>query len=40
MGGVCDTHGKQEMCIQGFGWETEGKGQLEDVGVDGRIIFK
>jgi hypothetical protein len=41
MGGACSTHGEEERCIQGFGGETWGeRDHLEDVGVDGRIIFK
>ena len=28
MGAACGTYGGQERCIQGFGWRSEGKGQL------------
>jgi hypothetical protein len=40
MGGACGTYGEGEKFIQGFGAETRRKAHLEDVGVDGRIIFK
>jgi hypothetical protein len=40
MGGPCGTYGWQR-CIQGFGGETWlWGGHLEDIGIDGRIIFK
>ena len=41
MGRKCDTDGRKEMCMQGFGWETlEERDQLEDQGVGGRVILK
>jgi hypothetical protein len=28
MGGACGTYGKEERCVQDFGWEPEGKRPL------------
>jgi hypothetical protein len=28
VGGTCGTHGGRERCLQGFGWEVEGKRPL------------
>jgi len=38
--GACGTYGRQDRCIQGFGGETRERNQLEDLGIDGRIILK
>jgi hypothetical protein len=40
MGGECDTYGRQERCVQGFGGEPDGKRPLADLVVEGRIILK
>jgi hypothetical protein len=32
--------GKQQVCIDGLVRKAEGKNQVEDLGVDGRIILK
>jgi hypothetical protein len=32
-------HGRDAKCIQNLGWKPEGKGHLEDLGVDGRLIL-
>jgi hypothetical protein len=38
---ACDTYGGEERCLQGFGGENPtGRGHLEDLGVDGRLILK
>jgi len=35
------THGRDEKCLQYFGWETwKEKDHLEDAGVDGRMILE
>jgi hypothetical protein len=39
MGEACSTHEKEQKCIRRSG-KPEGKGDLEDIGVDGRIILK
>jgi hypothetical protein len=38
MGGACGTYGEEERSIQGFGGET--RDNLEELGLDGRIIVK
>jgi hypothetical protein len=38
--GACGMYGRQDRCIQGFGGETRERNQLEDLGIDGRIILK
>jgi hypothetical protein len=39
MGGACSAYGGGERRVQGFGGET-GKNQLEELGVNGRIILR
>ena len=39
MGGACGTYGEQMKCIKGFGGgDLRERGQLQDLGVDGRIL--
>ena len=38
--GACSTNGGNRNEIQGFGGEPEGKGHLEDLGLDERIILR
>jgi len=40
MDGACDMYGRQERCVRGFGWETQGTRPLRRFGVDGRTIGK
>jgi hypothetical protein len=40
MDGACRKYGGEYRCIQGFSGQNEGRGPLEDLGVDGRIILK
>jgi len=41
MGEACSTCGGEERCIMCFEGETwGGRGQLEDTGIDGRIILR
>jgi hypothetical protein len=41
MGGTCSTHGIHEKCIQNCCWgNLKGRGDSEDVGVDGMIILE
>jgi len=41
LGGACSTYGGEERCIQGFGVDFLREwNQLEDPGVDGRIILR
>jgi len=40
MSGACSTYGGEERRIHGFGGEACGKENLEDSGVDGRIILR
>jgi len=41
MGGTCGTCGRQERCIQGFGWGDLGAGNhFENLDKYGRIILK
>jgi hypothetical protein len=40
MGWACDTYGGEREYIQGFGGEAGKRGHLEDLNVDGRILFK
>ena len=44
MGETCGTHEGEEKCLQGFffggGWGTKGRKDLEDLGLDGRMILK
>ena len=38
--GHVEGMGRQERCVQRFGWEPKGKNHLEDLLVDRRIILK
>jgi len=38
--GACGMYGRKERCIQGFSGEMRERNQLEDLGIDGRIILK
>ena len=42
MGETCGTHEREEKCLQGFlgGGDTKGRDDLEDLGLDGRMILK
>jgi hypothetical protein len=33
-------YGRKERCMQGFSGEMRERNQLEDLGIDGRIILK
>jgi hypothetical protein len=38
MGGVCSTYGREKKRIKGFGGNLREKENLEETGVDGRIL--
>ena len=38
MGEACGTYGEENRCIEDFGWKPKERDNLEDIGVDGRII--
>jgi hypothetical protein len=40
MSGTCNTDGRDEKCIQYFGWKTSVEEHSEDLGVNGRIIVE
>jgi hypothetical protein len=40
IGGTSSTYGREERCLNSYGEATWGKDNLEDLGVDGRIILK
>jgi hypothetical protein len=40
IGGACRTDGRDEKCLQYFGWKTEGRDYSEHLDVDGRIILE
>jgi hypothetical protein len=40
MGGECGTHGRNEKWINNFGRKTWREENSEDLGVDGRIIYR
>jgi hypothetical protein len=41
MEGTCGKYGGQERCVQGFGrGDLNERDQLEEPGLDGRIIFQ
>jgi len=40
MGGASSTYEREERCVNSYGKATWGKDNLEDLGVDGRIILK
>ena len=41
MGGACSIYGGEDRCVQGFGGETQERGDhLEDPGIDGGVIIK
>jgi hypothetical protein len=40
MGGAYSTHGRDEKCIQNFGWKMKGGDHSEGLGIIGRIILE
>jgi len=40
MNEACSTHGRNEKCIQDFGWNTWRGDHSEDLGVDGNVILE
>jgi hypothetical protein len=40
MGGTCNTHGRDEKCIQDFGRKTERENHQEDLDVDVKVILR
>ena len=40
VGEACSEYERQERCIECFGGETSWKQQVEDLGVDWKIILK
>ena len=40
MGGACSMYRRKGRYIQGFGEEIRGKHDMEDPGVDGKIILR
>ena len=40
MGGACSAYGEKRRCMQGFVVEILGKDNLEDTGLDVRIILR
>jgi hypothetical protein len=39
MCGACGTYRGEDKCIQNFGGELKERDQLEDLGVDGRLLI-
>jgi hypothetical protein len=36
---ACSMHGRDEKCIQNFGWKASEGDHLEELGIDGRMIL-